>query len=56
MINKLIFVFIITILFYCYLLLFVYSIIVTSKQFFGDPIECDAGHASGMIDKDVLGK
>jgi hypothetical protein len=31
------------------------SIIVTSKQFFGDPIECDAGHASGMIDKDVLG-
>jgi hypothetical protein len=32
-----------------------FSIIVTSKQFFGDPIECDAGHASGMIDKDVLG-
>ena len=27
---------------------------MTSKQFFGDPIECDPGHAK--IDSNVLGK
>jgi hypothetical protein len=35
--------------------LFVFgSICVTHKQFFGDPIVCDAGHASGGISEDVL--
>lgn len=35
--------------------LFVFgSICVTHKQFFGDPILCDAGHASGGINGDVL--
>lgn len=35
--------------------LFVFgSICVTHKQFFGDPILCDAGHASGGINSDVL--
>ena len=36
--------------------LFVFgSICVTHKQFFGDPILCDAGHANGGINSDVLG-
>ncbi|XP_023336665.1 innexin inx2 [Eurytemora carolleeae] len=30
------------------------SILVTTKQFFGSPLQCDAGHASAMVDKDVL--
>ena len=33
-----------------------FSICVTHKQFFGDPILCDAGHASGGINSDVLGE
>ena len=34
--------------------IYFFSIAVTSKQFFGDPIECDPGHAK--IDSNVLGK
>ena len=33
---------------------FSFSIAVTSKQFFGDPIECDPGHAK--VDGAALGK
>ena len=30
------------------------SVLVTMAQFFGSPIQCDAGSASGGVEKDVL--
>jgi len=35
-------------------LLLVCSVLVTARQFFGEPIQCDAGAASDGVEKDVL--